>query len=46
MQAFSKKGLFQGFTRRIPVHVITARVALVGAATEGLETLQRTEGKA
>jgi glucokinase len=46
MQAFSKKGRFQDFMRRIPVHVITARAALVGAATYGLEALQKTEGHA
>jgi glucokinase len=46
IQAFSKKGRFQNFMRNIPVHVITARAALVGAATYGLETLQRTEGQA
>jgi len=45
MQAFSKKGRFQDLMRNIPVHVITARAALVGAATYGLETLQRTEGQ-
>ena len=44
MQAFSKKGRFQELMRSIPVHVITARAALVGAATYGLETLQRTKG--
>jgi glucokinase len=46
MQAFSKKGRFQDLMRRIPVHVITARAALVGAATYGLEALLRTEGQA
>lgn len=41
MRAFSKKGRFQDLMQRIPVHVITARAALVGAATYGLETLER-----
>jgi glucokinase len=45
LRAFSNKGRFQDLMRRIPVHVITARAALVGAATYGLETLQRTEGQ-
>jgi glucokinase len=45
MRAFSNKGRFQDLMRRIPVHVITARAALVGAATYGLETLQRTKGQ-
>jgi glucokinase len=46
MQTFSKKGRFQDLMRNIPVHVITARAALVGAATYGLEKLQRTGGQA
>jgi glucokinase len=46
MQTFSKKGRFQDLMRSIPVHVITARAALVGAAAYGLETLQRTKGQA
>jgi len=46
MQAFSSKGRFKDFMRRIPVHVITARAALVGAASYGLETLQRAERQA
>jgi len=46
MQTFSNKGRFQDLMRSIPVRVITARAALVGAATYGLETLQRTGGQA
>lgn len=46
MQAFANKGRFKDLMRRIPVHVITARAALVGAATYGLETLQETDGQA
>ena len=46
MQAFSNKGRFKDLMRRIPVHVITARAALVGAATYGLETLQQQKGAA
>ena len=46
LQAFSKKGRFQELLRRIPLHVITARAALIGAATYGLEALQRSEGQA
>jgi glucokinase len=42
MQAFIKKGRFKDLVQRIPVHLITARAALIGAATYGLETLQRT----
>jgi glucokinase len=40
MQNFSRKGRFEDLMKRIPVHVITARAALVGAATYGLETLR------
>ena len=44
MEAFSKKGRFQDLMRRIPVYVITARAALLGAATYGLEKLKGIEG--
>ena len=40
MQTFTNKGRFKDFARRIPVHVITARAALVGAASFGLESLK------
>jgi glucokinase len=38
MQTFAKKGRFKDLMGRIPVHVITARAALVGAANFGLES--------
>jgi glucokinase len=41
MHAFSNKGRFKDFMERIPVHIITARAALIGAATYGLGTLDR-----
>ena len=40
MQAFKKKGRFQDLMGRIPIHVITTRAALVGAAAYGLEKLK------
>jgi glucokinase len=40
MQAFMKKGRFTNLMGRIPIHVITARAALVGAAAYGLESLK------
>jgi glucokinase len=40
IQRFTNKGLFKDLMSRIPVHVITARAALVGAATYGLERLK------
>jgi glucokinase len=39
MASFSNKGRFKDLMRRIPIHVITTRAALVGAATYGLENL-------
>jgi glucokinase len=40
MQAFSRKGRFKDLMKRIPIHLITTRAALVGAATFGLESLK------
>ena len=41
MQAFTKKGRFKDLMARIPIHVITTRAALLGAATYGLDSLKR-----
>jgi glucokinase len=46
MQAFANKGRFKDLMGRIPVHVITARAALVGAASFGLERYRQTSGVA
>src|SRR5439155_17176259 len=35
MQTFTRKGRFKDLMARMPVHVITTRAALVGAATYG-----------
>jgi glucokinase len=43
MQAFTRKGRFEDLLKRMPVHVITARAALVGAASYGLESLRGHE---
>jgi len=43
LQAFTNKGRFRELMNRIPVHVITARAALVGAAAYGLEVLYGEE---
>ena len=40
MQTFIRKGRFKDLMGRIPIHIITARAALVGAATFGLQTLK------
>jgi len=46
MQAFAKKGRFKELMESIPVHVITAPAALVGAASFGLESYKRNSGVA
>jgi glucokinase len=40
MQVFMRRGRFEDLMKRIPVHVITTRAALVGAARHGLESLR------
>jgi glucokinase len=40
IQVFTKKGRFKDLMGRIPIHVITTRAALVGAAAYGLENLK------
>jgi glucokinase len=44
--AFVNKGRFKDLMANIPVHLITAKAALVGAATYGLERLRLPEGRA
>lgn len=44
MQALAEKGRFRELVGRIPVHVITTRAALVGAASYGLESLRNHQG--
>jgi len=41
MESFKRKGRFVDLMERIPIHVVTARAALVGAATYGLEVLKK-----
>lgn len=41
-RAFRNKGRFQDLMQQIPVHVITTRAALLGAASYGLERLATT----
>ncbi|RPH68943.1 MAG: glucokinase [Myxococcaceae bacterium] len=40
LESFTRKGRFKKLMGRIPVHVITARAALAGAAINGLELLR------
>jgi glucokinase len=44
MHTFARKGRFRELMERVPVHVITARAALVGAAAYGLESISRPVG--
>lgn len=39
VQTFTRKGRFKDLMERIPIHIITARAALLGAATFGLQSL-------
>jgi glucokinase len=42
-RTFQNKGRFKELMQRIPIYVITARAALMGAATDGLERLKDNE---
>jgi glucokinase len=44
IHAFTRKGRFKDVMERIPVHLITARAALIGAASYGLESLKNHNG--
>jgi len=46
MQSFTGKGRFKDLMERIPIKVITTRAALVGAATFGLESLNKIRNSA
>jgi len=41
MESFKRKGRFTELMERIPIHIVTARAALVGAATYGLDSLKK-----
>jgi glucokinase len=41
METFTRKGRFKDLMARIPIHVITTRAALLGAAAYGLENLRK-----
>jgi glucokinase len=45
MDAFTRKGRFKDLMTRIPVHVITTRAALLGAATYGLDALRSVRSR-
>jgi glucokinase len=44
MQTFTSKGRFKELMTRVPIRVITARAALVGAAAYGLDSLSTPSG--
>jgi len=46
MQTFTRKGRFKDLMERIPIHLITTRAALVGAAAFGLESLKNIRNRA
>jgi glucokinase len=41
VETFTRKGRFKDLMERMPIHIITTRAALVGAATFGLQSLSR-----
>lgn len=46
METFIRKGRFKDLMSHIPIHIITTRAALVGAATFGLQTLKSIRSSA
>lgn len=44
-ETFTRKGRFKDLMARMPIHIITARAALVGAATFGLQSLNKLENR-
>ncbi len=42
---FTSKGRFKDLMERMPIHIITARAALVGAATFGLQSLNKLKNR-
>jgi glucokinase len=44
MQTLTRKGRFKDLLARVPIHVITAPAALIGAAAYGLEGLRKSSG--
>jgi glucokinase len=41
IETFTRKGRFQDLMQRMPIHIITTRAALVGAAAFGLQSLSK-----
>ena len=45
VQTFTREGRFKNLMERMPIHIITTRAALVGAATFGLQSLSRLKNR-
>lgn len=45
MDTFTRKGRFKELMERMPVHIITTRAALLGAATFGLQSLGKFQNR-
>jgi len=45
VKTFATKGRFKDLMERMPIHIITTRAALVGAAAFGLESLSKLRNR-
>ena len=45
METFARKGRFKDLMERMPIHIITTRAALLGAATFGLQSLSKVKNR-
>src|SRR5215469_9122997 len=45
VETFTRKGRFQELMERMPIHIITTRAALLGAATFGLQSLSKVKNR-
>ncbi|HXW89509.1 MAG TPA: glucokinase [Terriglobales bacterium] len=45
METFTRKGRFKDLMERMPIHIITTRAALLGAATFGLQSLSNVKNR-
>jgi glucokinase len=45
VETFTRKGRFKDLMKRMPIHIITTRAALLGAATLGLQSLTKVKNR-
>jgi len=45
LETFTRKGRFKDLMERMPIHIITTRAALLGAATFGLQSLSKVKNR-